>query len=91
MKITTQSGTTFDADWVLATKTRQGVNQLTMQLAGDTPLGAITGDIIGSEKITASEDERAYTVYEGYTLLASLIYSADRAAVRVTIERDDVA
>lgn len=91
MKITTQSGKTFEAAWVLSTQTRMGVKQLAMQLAGDTPLDAIMGEIIGSEKITASEDEGAYTVYEGYTLLSSLIYSTDRAAVRLTLERDDEA
>lgn len=91
MRITTESGKMFEAAWVLDTQTRQGVKQLAMQLRGDAALEEIVSDLVGSERIVASEDEGTYTAYEGYTLLATLMYSADRKALRVVLERGEDA
>lgn len=91
MKITTQSGKTFEAAWVLSTQTRMGVKQMAMQLDGETALEDIVSDLVGSKRMTSSEGEGAYTVYDGYTLLSSLTYSADRKTLRVVLERGDDA
>ena len=91
MQIETNSGKTFDADWVLDTVTRHGAHQLTIQLPGDTPLKKIMGSLVGCAQITSVKETGVRTAYEGYTKLASLIYSTDRKALRLTLERDDKA
>ena len=91
MQIETNSGKTFDADWVLDTVTRHRAHQLTVQLPGDTPLKKIMGSLVGCAQITSTKETGVRTVYEGYTQLASLIYSTDRKALRLTLERDDEA
>ena len=91
MQIVTNSGKTFDADWTLDTVTRHGAHQLTIQLPGDTALKKIMGGLVGCAQITSIKESDVRTVYEGYTRLASLIYSTDRKALRLTLERDDEA
>ena len=91
MQIVTNNGITFDADWALDVETRHGVHQLTIQLPGDTDLEDIMSELVGCVQITRIKDSNVRTVYEGYTKLASLIYSTDRKALRLTLERDDEA
>lgn len=89
MQIVTNSGKTFEAAWVLDTTTRHGAQQLTIQLPGDTALDEIMANMVGAAQITSIKESGVRTVYEGYTTLASLIYSTDRKALRLTLERDD--
>ena len=91
MQIVTNNGITFDADWILDTETRHGAHQLTIQLPGDTDIGDILYNLVGAVQFSAIKDSNVRTVYEGYTKLASLIYSTDRKALRLTLERDDEA
>ena len=91
MQIVTNNGLTYDAAWVLDTETRHGAHQLTIQLPGDTELEDILSDFVGAVQIISIKENGVRTVYEGYTLLASLIYSTDRKALRLTLERDDEA
>ncbi len=91
MQIVTNNGIEFDADWVLDTETRHGAHQLTIQLPGDTDIGDIMYNLVGAVQFSAVKESGVRTVYEGYTLLASLIYSPDRKALRLTLERDDNA
>ena len=91
MQIVTNNGITFDADWALDVETRHGAHQLTIQLPGDTDLEDIMSELVGCAQITRIKDSNVRTVYEGYTKLASLIYSTDRKALRLTLERDDEA
>lgn len=84
-------GTTFEADWVLETTTRQGTAQITIQLSGGTDITSITQNLIGAQEITGIRDAGVRTVYEAYTALTSLIYSTDRRALRLTLEREGEA
>lgn len=91
MQIITSSGKKFNADWVLDTTTRHGAQQLTIQLPGETDLGEILGELDGAEQIIVEKDKGVRTVYEGYSLFSSAIYTPDRKALRVTLERNDAA
>lgn len=91
MQIVTNNGVEFQADWILDTETRHGAHQLTIQLPGDTDIHDIMDWLVGAMKISAIKESGVRTVYEGYTMLASLIYSPDRKALRLTLERDDKA
>ncbi len=91
MTIMTNSGKKFDADWMLDTETRHGAHQLVIQLPGYTLLEDIMTDIVGTPTITSIKDNGVRTVYEGYSTLASLIYSADRKNLRVTLEKGETA
>lgn len=91
MKIMTISGKTFDADWVLDTTTRHGAQQLTIQLPGGTDLGLVLGELDGAEQIIVEKEKGVRTIYEGYTLFSSVIYTPDRSALRLTLERNDAA
>ena len=88
MQIVINSTLTLDADWVLDTVTRHGAQQLAIQLPGDTALKDAM-KMVGCAKLTSVKENGVRTVYEGYTRLASLIYSTDRKALRLTLERDD--
>lgn len=91
MQIVTTSGKTFEAAWVLDTTTRHGAQQLTIQLPGETDLGEILGELDGAEQIVVEKEKGVRTVYEGYTLFSSAIYTPDRSALRLTLERNDAA
>lgn len=91
MQIVTSSGKTFEAAWVLDTTTRHGAQQLTIQLPGTTDLSEITGELVGAEQISSIKETGVHTIYEGYTLLSSLIYTPDRSALRLTLEKGDAA
>lgn len=91
MRIVTNNGVEFQADWVLDTESRNGAHQLAIQLPGDTDIGDIMYNLVGAVQFSAIKDSGVRTVYEGYTLLASLIFSPDRKALRLTLERGDKA
>lgn len=86
MQIVANSGKTFDAAWILDTETRDGTQQLTIQMPGNTDLHDMISDLVGADTVTCIKGN-AKTVYEGYTLLGSIIYSANRSIVRLTLER----
>lgn len=91
MQIVAKSGKMFEAAWLLDTTTRHGVHQLTIQLPGDTSLDDIMNHMVGAAQITSIKDSGVRTVYEGYTTFASLIYTTDRTALRLTLEKGDKA
>lgn len=91
MQIVTNNGVEFQADWVLDTETRHGAHQLTIQMPGDISLHDIMEGLVGAVQIISAKDSGVRTVYEGYTMLASIVYSTDRKALRLTLERDDDA
>ena len=84
-------GMTFEADWVLETTTRHGTAQITIQMPGGTDIRGIITALVGAQEITGIRDAGVRTVYEAYTTLASLIYSTDRRALRLTLEREGEA
>lgn len=86
MRIETNSGKTLDADWLLDTTTRNGVQQLVIQLPGETPTADIFA-LIGADTIEAVKENGVKTVYEGYTLFSSFICASDRSTVRLTLEK----
>lgn len=91
MQIVTASGKTYDAAWILDTATRHGVQQLTMQLPGTTDPGDIVRDLVGLDVIKGTKENGDYNTYVGYRLLSSLIYTADRSAIRLTLEKGETA
>lgn len=90
MKIVKSGGKTFNADWTLHTTTRHGAKQVIIQLPGTTDPGDIVESLVGSELIQEYKND-VCTPYEGYTLLSSIIYTPDRSAVRVTLEKGGTA
>lgn len=72
MQIVTNSGKTYEADWVLDTQTRHGIQQLTIQLPGNNDPSEIIRNLVG---------------YEGYTMFYSLIATPDRNGMRLTLEK----
>lgn len=91
MKITTQSGKTFDAGWVLETETRNGIQQLTMHLTGSPDPAEVISELVGQVQIGGIKENGNSASYEKYTLFRSLIATPDGTALRLTLERDDEA
>ena len=91
MQIVASSGKTFNADWVLEPKTRNGVQQLTIQLAGDADPVEILSELVGQAQIIGVSEAGSRTPYERYKKFRSLILSPDGNALRLTLERDDAA
>lgn len=91
MKIVTSSGKTLEADWTLHTTSRRGVKQLIVQLTGEINVCEIVDTLVGADMIQEFKADGVCTAYEGYTLLSSIIYTHDRSAVRVTLEKGDAA
>ena len=89
MQIMTNRGKTFEADWTLLTETRNGAKQLVIQLPGDTDLHEVINELVGVDTIRESKGDGECPPHEGYTQFASLIYSTDRKAMRLTLERSD--
>lgn len=83
----TAKNKTFDAEWTLLAQTRQGEKQLVMQLPGGTTVQEIANALVGAETIKEDKGNGAYSVYEGYTQLVSIIYTSDRSAVRITLAK----
>lgn len=89
MEIMTNSGKTFEASWVLEPETRNGVQQLTIQLPVDIDPAEIISELVGVAQIIGIKDNGNRTMYEHYTLFRSLIVTPDRSAQRLTLERSD--
>ena len=87
MLITTKSGKIFDATWTLMTQTRYGEQQLVIQLPGATTVKEIANDLVGIETIKEDKGDGAYSVYDGFTQLVSIIYTSNRSAVRITLTK----
>ena len=91
VKITTSSGKTFDADWTLKTRSHHGADLLVIQLPGETMPGEIVEGLVGESMIQELKVDGKCVPHEGYTLLYSIIYTHNRKAVRVTLEKGDAA
>lgn len=91
MQIVTNSGKTFDAEWVLETETRNGIQQLTMHLTGKHDPAEVIGELVGQPMIVGIKENGNRNTFEKYTLFRSLIATNDGKALRLTLERDDEA
>lgn len=87
MIITAKSGKTFEAEWVLETETRNGIQQLAIQFPGGTDPAEAIAELVGMSQIHGTNDKGNHTVYEGYSFFKSLIASDEKAALRLTLER----
>lgn len=91
VQIVSSSGKTFNTDWVLEAETRNGTQQLIMNLTGELdPAEVITG-LEGQAQIVGIKENGNRNTYERYTLFRSLIVSPDGKAMRLTLERNDAA
>ena len=89
MKITTNSGKTFDINWIGATN-RFG-SKLMIELKDDRAFSEIAADFDGVDVFT-KEDEKYPGVtmtYEGYSALVSMTRENADGVVRITLERGD--
>lgn len=91
MKITTSAGKTYNADWTLKTRSHHGADLLVIQLPGETTPGEIVEGLVGENMIQEFKADGKCVPHEGYTLLDSIIYTHNREAVRVTLEKGDAA
>lgn len=91
MKIVTNNGIEFDADWALEAETRNGIQQLTMHLTGNPDPVEILSELVGQAQIGGIKENGNRNTYEKYTLFRSLIATPDGKALRLTLERDDNA
>jgi hypothetical protein len=89
MRIVTNNGVEFQADWVLDTESRHGKSQLAIQLPGDTNPIDILEDLVGQVQIIGIKENGNRNTYEGYTLFRSLIATPDGKALRLTLERGE--
>ena len=91
MKITTSAGKTYNAGWTLKTRSHHGADLLVIHLPGETTPGEIVEGLVGESMIQGLKDDGSNVPYEGYTLLNSIIYTHNREAVRVTLEKGGAA
>lgn len=87
MEIMTNSENKLEADWVLETETREGVQQMTIHFAGNVDPVEIVKEMTGQEQIVGINKNGNKTIYEKYTLFKSLISTNDGNAIRLTLER----
>lgn len=87
MTITTNSGKTFDINWMWATD-RFG-NRLMIELKDDRALSEIAADFEGVQTITKTDSKapNVKEIYEGFTKLVSLSKENFDGVIRLTLER----
>lgn len=87
MKITLNSGKTFDVNWIGASS-RYG-DKMMIELNDDRKISQIAADFEGVETITKTDKAKPNVkeVYEGYTLLASISRENADGVIRLTLEK----
>lgn len=91
VQIVSSSGKTFNTDWVLEAETRNGTQQLIMNLTGELDPSEVITELEGQAQIIGIKGNGNRNTYERYTLFRSLIVSLDGKSMRLTLERNDAA
>lgn len=89
MQITTNSGKTFDINWMWATN-RFG-NRLMIELVDNRAFSQIAADFEGVDTITKTDSKHPNVkeVYEGYTKLVGMSKENYEGVIRLTLEKGD--
>lgn len=87
MVITTTNGKIFEAEWVLETETRNGIQQMTMHLIGSDDPVEIVRELVGQAQIVGIKENGTRTNYEKYMLFRSLISTPNGRAFRLTLDK----
>lgn len=86
MRITTDSGKTFDANWAWGPVGAR--RRVLASIRDDRALSQIAADIEGASRMTCREDGAGEAVYQGYTRLVR-IERTDDASVEIALEQGE--
>lgn len=85
MKITTDSGKTFDANWAWGPVGAR--RRVLASLRDGRALSQIAVDLEGAESLTCAEENSAEAVYQGFTRLVR-IERTDDGCVEIALEKE---
>lgn len=85
MKITTNKGKTYEVNFAFAPTT--GGNCM-VEIKDTRPMAEIAAEFEGVEKMIREDEDEGNAVYEGYTMLVSIVRNVQRGTVLLGMAKE---